>query len=167
MDFDSYWKDVIDRVYHRNEPLAGPEELVYRLTCIYGETMVDGIEAYFERRYDEYEADLRALRDIGFSEITADFDEARQVMFGDLPLTESSITPVVDQLLQQDETVEGISEQVGVIYDRLVERLPRVLERRDEIGVVNGLFQLDAKPLHAPGPAAGPDSQGNLSPPAR
>ena len=44
MDFDSYWKDLTHRVHQEKAVLTGPEELVYRLTCIYGETMVDGVE---------------------------------------------------------------------------------------------------------------------------
>jgi hypothetical protein len=145
MDFDSYWHDLIDRVYKEQAVLRGAEELVYRLTSIYGETMVDGIEAYFERRYEEYERDINALKENGLLDVAADFDEARQVMFGNLPLTESSITPVLDRLLEENESVESTLEKIGEIYDRLIEKLPRVLDRRDEIGVENGLFQVDAE----------------------
>ncbi len=60
MNFDSYWKDLIHRVYRQKAALHGPEDVLYRLTCIYGETMVDGVEAYFERRYDEFERGMSA-----------------------------------------------------------------------------------------------------------
>lgn len=136
MGFDTYWKNLIDRVYNQQETLRGAEELVYRLTAIYGETMVDGIEAYFELRCDEYERDIAALNENGFGEIAADFVEARRVLFGNLPLTEEAINPVLDRLWR-----EGRSEQINVIYDRLIERLPELLDRRDEIGVANGLFE--------------------------
>jgi hypothetical protein len=135
-NFDSYWKNLVDRVYHKQEVLRGAEGLVYRLTCIYGETMVDGIEAYFERRWDDYEQDIAALQENGFADIAADFAEARRVLLGDLPLTEESINPVLDRLLK-----DGRSEQIDVIYDRLIDRLPELLDRRDEIGVANGLFE--------------------------
>lgn len=140
MDFDTYWTDLVDRVYHRKEVLRGSDELVYRLTSIYGETMVDGIEAYFERRCDEYDRDMAVLKEHGFAEIADDFDKARRVMFGDAPLNESTITPVLDRLLDEDETLEPMQREIDEIYDRLIERLPDLLERRDEIGRVNGLF---------------------------
>jgi hypothetical protein len=140
MDFDTYWTDLVDRVYHRKEVLRGSDELVYRLTCIYGETMVDGIEAYFERRGDEYDRDMAVLMEQGFADISDNFREARRVMFGDSPLNESTITPVLERLLDEDETLEPMQREIDEIYDRLIERLPKVLERRDEIGVANGLF---------------------------
>jgi hypothetical protein len=143
MDFDTYWKLLVDRVHRQKEVLCGPDELVYRLTCIYGETMVDGIEAYFERRFDEYDRDIEVLTDHGFSDIAADFDQARIIMFGDAPLNEATIAPVIDRLLDEDDSTENERRQIGVIYDCLIERLPELLERRDEIGVANGLFTAD------------------------
>jgi hypothetical protein len=150
MDFDKYWKDLVNRVYRRKDVLRGPEELVYRLTCIYGETMVDGIEAYFERRFDEYDRDIAVLMQNGFTDIAADFGEARQILFGDSPLNEATITPVLDRLLDEDEAFESERRQIGAIYDRLIERLPELLGRRDEIGIANGLFAVDAEPLYGP-----------------
>jgi hypothetical protein len=143
MDIDAYWKLLVVRVHHKKERLCGPEELVYRLTCIYGETMVDGIEAYFERRFDEYDRDIEVLTEFGFSDIAADFGQARSIMFGDAPLNKATIAPVIDRLLDEDESTENERRQIGVIYDRLIERLPELLERRDEIGVANGLFTAD------------------------
>ena len=145
MDFDSYWKDLIDRVYHRKEELRGADELVYRLTSIYGETMVDGIEAYFERRCDEYERDMATLQEHGFADIAADFAKAQRVLLGDTPLTQETIEEIVDRLLSEDEVLVSVSEQISVIYDRLIPRLPDLLDRRDEIGVAHGLFEPDAK----------------------
>jgi hypothetical protein len=145
MDFDTYWRNLVDRVYRQKDVLRGPEELVYRLTSIYGETMVDGIEAYFERRFDEYGRDIAVLMENGFTDIAADFGEARQVMFGESPLNEATITPVLDRLLDEDEALECIRRQIEAIYDRLIERLPELLGRRDEIGKANGLFTVDAE----------------------
>lgn len=146
MDFDTYWKRLVNRVYRQKEVLCGSDELVYRLTSIYGETMVDGIEAYFERRFDQYDRDIAVLIDNGFSDIAADFDQARIIMFGNSPLNEATITPVVDRFLDEDESTENERRQIGVIYDRLIERLPELLDRRDEIGVDNGLFTADVEP---------------------
>lgn len=142
MEFDVYWNNLIRRVYDEKVALNGPEELVYRLTCIYGETMVDGVEAYFERRYDEYDEDIAALNENGFSDIAADFEVARQIMFGDTPLTEAAIAPVLNRLLEEDEELTTEMQQIGLVYDRLTKRLPELLNRRDEIGIENGQFEL-------------------------
>ena len=69
MDYDEYWHGLVDRVYREQAELHGDEERFYRLSCIYGETMVDGIEAYFERRFGEFPADMDALRSAGFGEL--------------------------------------------------------------------------------------------------
>lgn len=143
MDFDTYWKHLIDRVYQQREVLSGAEELVYRLTCIYGETIVDGIEAYFERRCDEYERDIAAMNENGFADIATDFAEARSVLFGNAPLTEETINPVLDRLLRDDTDLKAERKQINAIYDRLIDRLPELLDRRDEIGALNGLFDAD------------------------
>jgi hypothetical protein len=145
MDFDTYWKNLIRRVYDEQAVLRGAEERLYRLTCIYGETMVDGLEAYFERRFDEYERDMAALNENGFSDIVADFAEARETMFGDSPLTEDVIEPVLKSLLDEDELLATEMQQIAGIYSRLIERLPAVLDCRDTIGVDNGLFELHAE----------------------
>lgn len=143
MDFDAYWKNLVDRVYHQREVLRGADELVYRLTSIYGETMVDGIEAYFERRCDEYVQDMSALKEHGFADIAADFAEARRVLLGDAPLTQDTIGDVIDRLFSDDETLAAERGQIDIIYKRLIERLPDLLNRRDEIAVANGLFDAD------------------------
>lgn len=145
MDFDRYWEQLIHRVYEKNEVLKGPEELVYRLTCIYGETMVDGIEAYFERRHDEYDRDMMTLKDHGHTQIAEEFAQAREVMLGDAPLTAETIEPIVTQLLEEGDDVQEQLQQLRIIYERLIEQLPSLLSTRDEIGVRNGLFTADAE----------------------
>jgi hypothetical protein len=145
VDFDSYWSDLVDRVEDRQEALTGPEELVYRLTCIYGETMVDGIESYFERRFEEYDRDLETLRNHGFPALAADFAEARRIMFGTSPLTEAEIAPLLERFLEEDEALRDQARQLQAIYGRLVERLPDLLDYRDRIGVQAGLFEPEAE----------------------
>lgn len=141
MDFDTYWKNLLDRVYKQKEVLTGPEEQLYRLTCIYGETMVDGVEAYFERRYAEFQADMDTLVDHGFTDVAADFLKAREVMFGNVTLTEESVVPIISRLLKEGEEDQPILKEINRIYDRLITRLPDVLDVRDRIGVENGLFE--------------------------
>lgn len=142
MNFDTYWKDLIHRVYHQNQTLTGPEALLYRLTCIYGETMVDGLEAYFERRYPSFDDDMQALSDQGFSGIADLYQQARQAMFGDAALTEETVVPVIDRLLddEQNEEDAAIIIKLDEISARLIPRLPDVLNVRDRIGIENGLF---------------------------
>lgn len=141
MDFDTYWKSLVGRVYQQKELLTGPEERLYRLTCIYGETMVDGVEAYFDRRHAEFPADMDALIEHGFADIAADFRQAREVMFGDIELTDVSVLPIICRLLDEDEADQPILEEINRIYDRLITRLPDVIDVRDKIGVENGLFE--------------------------
>jgi hypothetical protein len=145
VDFDSYWSDLVDRVEERREVLIGPEEIVYRLTCIYGETMVDGIESYFERRFEEYDRDLEALKNHGFPALAADFEEARRIMFGTSPLTEAEIAPVLERFLDEDESFRDQTRQLQAIYGRLVESLPDLLDYRDRIGVEEALFEPEAE----------------------
>lgn len=83
MDFEEYWSDLVDRAGEFGEGLDGVEERVFRLTCIYGETMVDGIESYFARRWSQVDADARALRETGFPDVAAEFAAARRLIFRD------------------------------------------------------------------------------------
>jgi hypothetical protein len=84
---------------------------------------------------------MAVLVEQGFAEIADDFREARRVMFGDAPLNESTITPVVSRLLNSDTALEGVQPQINEIHDRLIEQLPELLERRDEVGKASGLFE--------------------------
>lgn len=145
MNFDSYWKILVHRVYRGGEVLTGPEETVYRLTCIYGETMVDGIESYFERRFSEYEKDMVLLADSGFGDIAADFSEAKNLMFGMAPLSESVVMPVIDRLLDEKHEDRAILDALGAVYDRLIARLPRVLVYRDTYARERQLYE-EAEP---------------------
>ena len=85
---------------------------------------------------------MKALESNGFSDIARDFAEARQILIGNAPLTEATIAPVLDRLLDEDDSPK--LQKIGVVYDRLIRRLPGVLDRRDQIGMGNGLFEQDA-----------------------
>lgn len=140
MDLDTYWKTLIDRVYEQKEKLQGDEDIFYRLSCIYGETMVDGIEAYFERRYKEYDLDMAALKQTGFANIASDFDEARKVMFGDALLEESFISSVVAKMLDENTEMQSVLQAIDIIYQRLIERLEVLAEYKYQFGLRQGFY---------------------------
>ena len=141
MDSDKYWKNLIDRVYRQHERLQGDEDLFYRLSCIYGETMVDGIESYFERRFNEYEMDMKALTQCGFANIAADFSEARNVMFGVAPLEESLVTRINVELLNEDPSVSPTLIKLKVIYERLVQALEDLADYKYKFGLERGFYE--------------------------
>lgn len=143
MTFEEYWPSLVDRVFRRHEKLVGPEELVFRLTCIYGETMVDGLESYFERRSNEYELDQVSLIGNGLGDVAAEFQQARRLMFGDQPLTESIVSPVIERLLLECDSDRDLVAQIDLRYERLIELLPQVIDRRNEIGIIHSLFTAD------------------------
>lgn len=140
MDFDTYWKGLIEQIYRQGYKPKGAEEDLYRLTCIYGETMVDGIEAYFGRRYGEFDADMEVLVRYGFIDIASDFQNPKDAMFGDLHLVKEVVTPVVTRLLDDREEDKPILEELRRIYLRLIEALPNLIDARDRIGAENRFF---------------------------
>lgn len=139
-DFDTYWRSLVHRVHHKKEVLGGAEALFYRLAYVYGETLVDGIEAYFECRFDEFEKDMAALVQCGFADLASDFREARQVIFGNAPLDAETVRQVTDRLLQEGAEVMPILEKIGVIYDRLIARLPDLAEYKYQFGIREGFY---------------------------
>lgn len=143
MNFDEYWSHLIKRVYHQHETLTGVEEQLYRLTCILGETMVDGVEAYFERRWREFLTDQQALQRAGFADVAADYQAARRVMFGGAELTESLVDITVERLLEETDDVQPTLTEIGVIYDRLIARAPEVMDYRYQLGLDHGLYEPD------------------------
>jgi len=141
MNFDAYWKNLVNRVYRGGEALTSAEETIYRLTCIYGETMVDGVEAYFERRFQEYDEDMRRLTDCGFGDIASDFSEAKCLLFGTGPLSERAVRPIIDRLLDDKAEDRATLAALGAIYDRLISRLPEVLTYRDRYACERQLYE--------------------------
>lgn len=123
MDFYEYWKLLVVRVFHEQEVLVGVEDIFYRLSCIYGETMVDGIQSYFERRVDEYKKDRTVLREHGFGNIADEFEVAKLIMFGEGELTPEGVEQVFDQYYQDEKLEDRIDQQLGPTYDRLIEQL--------------------------------------------
>src|ERR1051325_9287228 len=136
MNFDQYWQNLIHRVYRQRTVLVGNEELFYRLSCIYGETMVDGIESYFERRFDEFAADMIALRTAGFGELASEFDCARQVLFGSAPLERTIVEATMSRL---EESAAAVTE-IERIYDLMIPQLKRLADYKYSFGLSAGLF---------------------------
>ena len=139
MDFDQYWQSLIHRVYRQRAVLVGNEELFYRLSCIYGETMVDGIEAYFDRRFDQFAADMIAVRNAGFGDLASEFEHARQLLFGSAPLDRKTVEASLRRL---DET-EGSSStlaEIDKIYDRIIPQLEQLADYKHSLGLKAGLF---------------------------
>lgn len=141
MDFDEYWHNLISRVYHHQVELDGNEERFYRLSCIYGETMVDGIEAYFERRFDEFPADMDSLRSEGFSEMASEFEFARKLLFGSTPLDRDTVEVTTMRLLDETEETEPVLAEIGKVYDRIIPQMERLAEYKYSFGLAAGFFR--------------------------
>jgi hypothetical protein len=141
MNQDAYWKSLVGRVYGRGKPLSSAEDRFYRLSCIFGETMVDGLEAYFDRRFEEFDLDMAALVSSGFRDIQLDYLEAKNLLFGAAPLSKAVVASVVSRLLDEKEEDRILLEKLGTIYDRLITRLPEVATFRDVFGVENALYE--------------------------
>jgi hypothetical protein len=140
MDFDDYWENLINRVYHKRERLIGNEDIFYRLSCIYGENMVDGIESYFERRCDEFTADMEALRKSGFDELVFEFECARNLLFDSKPLNRKIVEPIILKLLDETEESEPVIKEIGKIYDRIIPQLQILSDYNYSFGLEKGLF---------------------------
>jgi hypothetical protein len=144
MDFDTYWEQLVERVYKGHEVLFGKEELFYRLSCIYGETMVDGIEAYFDRRFDEFEADMEALQGTGLHGVATEFQRARKVIFGDVALDQPTVQVMVRKLLDGKDDVQPILAKIDSIYRQLIPQLELLADYKYEFGLRQGLYSESA-----------------------
>lgn len=71
-------------------------------------------------------------------DIAADFEEARRVMFDGARLTSAQVDAVVTRLPDDEEATE--LKRLTVIYKRLVDQLPKLIERRKKIGAAARLF---------------------------
>jgi len=140
MNFDQYWQQLVGRVYRDHAILQGDEERFYRLSCIYGETMVDGIESYFERRYDEFAADMKALRSAGFGELAAEFELASKLLFGSATLDGKTVEATMKRVLDETEGPEHVLKKIGKIYDRIIPQLEQLADYKYSFGLEVGLF---------------------------
>jgi hypothetical protein len=147
--FNEYWKSLVHRVYDRHERLEGSEALFYRLSCIYGETMVDGIEAYFERRFQEFDADMDALAAMGFADLASEFGMARRLMFGDLPLDQLIVEEGIERFSAWEEADEEhlAIVELGEIYDRVIPQLEELEDSKYRLGVAEGFYRFEEPEL--------------------
>ena len=103
--------------------------------------MVDGIEAYFERRFSEFEVDMAALRNTGFGELAADFELARKLLFGSGTLDRETVEATTMRLLDETEETKPILAQVDKIYDRVIPQPERLADYKYSFGMAAGLFR--------------------------
>jgi hypothetical protein len=103
--------------------------------------MVDGLESYFERRFEEFDLDMEALGSSGFPDVRLDYVEAKNLLFGVASLTQPAVASVVSRLLEEREEDRELLAKLGVIYDRLITRLPEVAAFRDDFGVERGFYE--------------------------
>jgi len=141
MNADEYWRDLVNRVFREQAELHGDEERFYRLSCIYGETMVDGIESYFERRFDEFATDMDALRGAGFGKLAAEYERARKLMFGSLPLDREVVETTTLRLLDETEESSPVLREIGSIYGRIIPQLEQLADYKYAFGLAAGLYR--------------------------
>jgi hypothetical protein len=141
MNFDEYWHDLVNRVFHKQAKLQGGEERFYRLSCIYGETMVDGIESYFERRFAEFVADMDALRTAGFAELASEYERARELLFGSAPLDRETVETITLRLLHETEESSPVLREIGNIYGRVIPLLEQLAAYKYAYGLTVGFYR--------------------------
>lgn len=140
MNQEDYWKNLVDRVYQDHEVLEGNEKDFYRLSFIYGETMVDGIEAYFERCFNEFEFDINLLQRIGFGQLASEFESARILLFGTEPLSRKIVETTVENLYEKNAS-KIILEKLDEIYERIIPQLEQLADYRNSFGLKEKLYQ--------------------------
>jgi hypothetical protein len=155
LNFDTYWEKLIGKVYVSNTGVLNqnylnelsPNDLIfYQLTCIRGETMVDGVEAYFERRFDEFESDMNLLKTVGFQDLAEKYFQVKKIMFGENEMKKEFIENFFDKyysLLCEDENYRAgweneIDKLSLEIMDIIMERFD---DYRMEFGIENELFK--------------------------
>jgi hypothetical protein len=149
LNFDEYWKNLINKIYIPNSGLLNqdvleklsPNDLIfYQLTCIRGEIMVDGIESYFERRFDKFESDIKLLNKMGFQKIAEKIYNVKMIMFGKKALDTEIVERTIDKLLDEDSNYILIQEKINKIYLEIIENIELLDNFRMEFGIKNGLF---------------------------
>ena len=142
ISFDEYWCSLIHRVYHGRETLQGVEDSFYRLSCIYGESMVDGIESYFDRRWQEFEKDMHALSEAGFNDIAIEYRAISAELYGGAELSQALIDSVAECLRKQSAPWQAAQRNIDAMYDRVIPRLDTLVNYRDQLGLSAGLYSV-------------------------
>lgn len=140
MNQEDYWENLVNRVYQKHEILQGNEKDFFRLSCIYGETMVDGIEAYFERCFNEFEFDINLLKRIGFIQIASEFESAQKLLFGTEPLSRKIVETTIENLYERNDS-KIILEKLDEIYERIISQLEQLADYRNTFGLKAKLYQ--------------------------
>jgi hypothetical protein len=103
--------------------------------------MVDGIEAYFERRFGEFAADMNALRTAGFGKLASEYESARKLLFGATPLDWGTVEATVTRLLDETEESEPVLAELSKIYERVIPQLERLAGYKYSFGIAAGLYR--------------------------
>lgn len=103
--------------------------------------MVDGIESYFERRFDYFTLDMTALRKTGFDDLAFEFESARHLLFGYAPLTPEIVEPVMLKILNETVDSEPLVKEISKIYTRIIPQLEILADYKYSFGLEKGLFR--------------------------
>ena len=144
MKFDEFWGKLVDKAVSDVDSLSEEEATFYRLTCIRGETMVDGIEAYFERRFSDYEKDMATLEEHGFKDLANDYRHAKSIMYGDNHLTEELVEDISEKLLDEDPSMEDVQQKIDEKYQKIIDKTEKLDEYRIDFGIKKGFFEDEA-----------------------
>jgi hypothetical protein len=149
LTFDEYWDNLIRKIYvprtgkeNQNalKELSTNDLIFYRLGCIRGETTVDGVQAYFERRFNEFESDMKLLTENGFQDLAEKYYRVKMIMFGENILTEEFIDEYFEEYYSSDnDEMEKEIDDVSMEIIKIIEE--RFDNYRIEFGIKNGLFR--------------------------
>lgn len=103
--------------------------------------MVDGIEAYFERRFDEFDLDMNAIRSAKFDELASEFELASNLLFGTLFLNQELVETTISGLLKETRDSKLALEELDKIYERIIPQLENLTEYNYSFGLTTGLFK--------------------------
>ena len=149
MTFDEYWENLFEKIYDQKSGLklsklktnlSKADLTLYRLTCIRGETMVNGIEAYFEQRFEEFENDMNILKEIGFQSLAEKYYNVKKIMFDEKEFTRQNFVKIFDGLLNEEPEYIIMQEKIDKMYSNVIAEIGKLDDYRLEFGIKNGLF---------------------------
>ena len=150
LTFDEYWEKILKKIDSTKEELSRNDLIFYQLTCIRGETMVDGPVAYFQRRFDEFENDMNLLKEIGFQDLAEKYLEIKKIIFGEKLLNTEALDEFDEKFYSDDEekadfpAIEQLEKEISPIYDEIIDIIDKRFDDfRMEFGIKNGLFECE------------------------
>ena len=136
-DYDTYWRQLLDRVYKDKEALQGSELMFYRLCTIAGDAYSSGIAEYFEHNWQEFDRDAEYLAQNGFDDIASALRNARKLLFGNVALTQEIVDASLDEYWETSgEEGEGpLYEALDEMREDLMPRLEELMDYKNELGL--------------------------------